>query len=402
MLEHKYIFTPARQVWPASSVDARLPSVGRLNASTWLDQNRAVEQMTWAPGEPTEIGDRLIAEGGWIECKGCSVFNLYRAPTIAPIAGNADRWLHHIEKLYGSDAPHIIRWCAQRVQKPSEKINHALVLGGKQGIGKDTALEPVKRAVGPWNFLEVSPQQVLGRFNGFLKSVILRVSEARDLGDFDRFAFYDHMKAFTAAPPDVLRIDEKNRTEYSIPNVCGVVITTNHKTDGIYLPADDRRHFVAWSDLDKTAFTDKYWKDLWRWYENGGCEVVAHYLQTLDLSAFNAKAPPPQTDAFFEIVNASRAPEDAELADALDVIGWPAAVTIASIIAGANQAAIIDFLKDRKNSRRVPHRFEACGYTPVRNPDAEDGLWRINARRQAVYARTILSLRDRIAAAQKL
>ena len=96
---------------------------------------------------------------------------------------------------------------------------------------------------------------MLGRFNGFLKSVILRVSEARDLGEFDRFAFYDHMKALTAAPPDVLRVDEKNRAEYAIPNVTGVIITTNHKTDGIYLPADDRRHFVAWSDLDKIDFT---------------------------------------------------------------------------------------------------------------------------------------------------
>jgi hypothetical protein len=44
------------------------------------------------------------------------------------------------------------------VQRPQEKINHALVLGGAQGIGKDTLLEPVKRAVGPWNFEGVSPQ----------------------------------------------------------------------------------------------------------------------------------------------------------------------------------------------------------------------------------------------------
>jgi hypothetical protein len=43
-------------------------------------------------------------------------------------------------------------------------------------------LNPVKHAVGSWNFAEVSPQHVLGNFNGFLKSVILRVSEARDLG----------------------------------------------------------------------------------------------------------------------------------------------------------------------------------------------------------------------------
>ena len=87
------------------------------------------------------------------------------------------------------------------------------------------------------------PTTCSAALTAFLRSVILRVSEARDLGDIDRFQFYDHMKAYTAAPPDVLRVDEKNLREYSVPNVVGVVITTNHKTDGIYLPADDRRHF---------------------------------------------------------------------------------------------------------------------------------------------------------------
>jgi Family of unknown function (DUF5906) len=140
------------------------------------------------------------------------------------------------------------------VQRPHEKINHALVLGGNQGVGKDTLLEPVKHAIGPWNFSEVSPQQLLGNFNGFLKSVILRVSEARDLGDVDRFKFYDHSKTLTAAPPDVLRVNEKNLREHYVPNIAGVIITTNHKTDGIFLPADDRRHFVAWSDLTRDDF----------------------------------------------------------------------------------------------------------------------------------------------------
>jgi hypothetical protein len=75
--------------------------------------------------------------------------------------------------------------------------------------------------------------------------VILRVNEARDLGEVDRFAFYDHMKAYIAAPPDVLRVDEKHLREHSVMNVRRVVITTNHKAGGIYLPDDDRRHFVA-------------------------------------------------------------------------------------------------------------------------------------------------------------
>jgi Family of unknown function (DUF5906) len=193
-------------------------------------------------------------------------------------------------------------------------------LGGAQGIGKDTILEPVKRTIGAWNFEEVSPQQLLGRFNGFLKSVILRVSEARDLGNVDRFQFYDHMKTYIASPPDVLRIDEKHLREYYVLNRCGVVITTNHKTDGIYLPPDDRRHYVAWSESTKDEFGSNYWTDLCGWCESEGFAHVTAFLAGHNISAFDAKAPPLKTNAFWEIADANRSPEDAELADAIDAL----------------------------------------------------------------------------------
>ena len=150
---------------------------------------------------------------------------------------------------------------------------------------------------------------------------ILRVSEARDLGEVNRYSFYDHLKAIIAAPPDVLRVDEKHLREYAVPNVLGVAMTTNHKTDGIFLPADDRRHFVAWSDLTMEDFPEAYWNALWRWYLAGGLDHVAAYLRTLDLSLFDPKAPPPKTDAFWAIVDAHHAPEASELADVLDILG---------------------------------------------------------------------------------
>ena len=84
---------------------------------------------------------------------------------------------------------------------------------------------------------------------------------------------------------------------------------------------------VAWSDLKKEDFSDDYWAKLWGWYKDGGDSHVAAYLTELGLSYFDPKAPPPKTQAFWEIVDASRAPEDAELADAIDAIGAPAALT---------------------------------------------------------------------------
>jgi hypothetical protein len=43
----------------------------------------------------------------------------------------------------------------------------------------------------------------------------------------------------------------------------------------------------------------------------------------------------------------------------------------------------------------VSHRLEATGYVVVRNPHAKARYWRIQKRRQAVYARHDLSPRDR-------
>jgi hypothetical protein len=258
MPQHSYIFAPTGELWPAPSVDARLPRQRLLNvngkprqilrdqsetiqASRWLDKNRAVEQMTWAPGEPKIIEGRLVAEGGWIERPGCKIFNLYRPPKIVPKPGPVDQWIALLHRLYGDDATHIERWLAHRVQRPGEK----------------------------------------------------------------------------------------------------------------------------------------------------------------DLSSFNPHAPPPKTQAFWEIVDASRAPEDAELADAIDALGSPDALTLEQI-AGVATQTFGEWLRDRKNARRIPHRLESCGYVAVRNDGAKDGHWKVDGRRQVVYAKTDLSQPERMTAAYGL
>jgi hypothetical protein len=182
-----YIFIPTREPWTARGVNARLPKVPLFDkdgqrvrdeegkgvsvlATTWLDQNKAVEQITWVPGFPLLIRDRLVVSGGWLERRDTTILNLYRGPQLEyGDPEKADPWLKHLWRIYPDDAEHIIRWLAHRVQRPGEKINHALLLGGAQGIGKDTLLEPVRVAVGPWNFRDVTPVQMLGRFNGFRK-----------------------------------------------------------------------------------------------------------------------------------------------------------------------------------------------------------------------------------------
>jgi hypothetical protein len=83
---HSYIYRPTRDMWPAASVNARVEPIEvngkKIKPSAWIDENLPVEQMTWAPGLPEVIGDKLVSDGGWIDHAGASTFNLYRAPRI--------------------------------------------------------------------------------------------------------------------------------------------------------------------------------------------------------------------------------------------------------------------------------------------------------------------------------
>jgi hypothetical protein len=423
-----YIFIPCRDIWPRTSVDARLPpqqvltaqgTPKRVNgklvyqpASKWLDQNRPVEAMTWCPGQPLQITDRLISMGGWIQREGVSLFNLYRPPRIElGDASKADFWRNHVDRIYPLDAEHIIRWCAHRVQHPGGKLNHALFLGGGQGIGKDTMLEPLKEAVGRWNFLEIAPKDLLAPFNPFARSVVLRINEAHDLGEFDRFKFYDRVKVYIVVPIDVLRVNEKHLPEHYVPNVCGVIITSNHKSDGIYLEPDDRRHYVAWSECTKEEFTPEYWNTLWARYHAGGFADVAAYLMAYDLAGFDPMATPPRTAAWHEIVNVNRAPEDAELMDAIDKLGQPdpndpgmtfppETLLIVELVAVAS-SELAEALVNPKHRRAIPHRLERCGYIQAPNPGSKQGLWKINGKRQMVYVATHLSPDERALAVRR-
>src|SRR5262249_33936913 len=80
-----------------------------------------------------------------------------------------------------------------------------------------------------------------------------------------------------------------------------------------------------------------------------------------DISKFNPKAPPPKTPAFWDIVDAGRAPEEGELADVLDEMGRPSTVTLSEIRAAA-VGEFLDWLQDRKNRRVIPRRMGDAGY----------------------------------------
>jgi putative DNA primase/helicase len=261
---HSYIYIPTRDLWAAVAVNSQLSPMPVLNedgnraigpatkdksgemqpgkplsvrANVWLDRNQAVEQMTWAPGLPMLIHDRLISEGGWFDHPGATCFNLYRPPTIKHgDPAKAGRWVDHVKKVYPDDADHIIKWLAHHVQHPDIKVNHNLVIGGQVGVGKDTLLAPAVQAVGPWNCSEVSPEDLFRPFNGYLKAVLLRVSEALDMGDVSKFQLHERMKVMARHRPTCCASTRSTSRSTTSSTSSECSSTTNYKTEGLYPP----------------------------------------------------------------------------------------------------------------------------------------------------------------------
>lgn len=397
--ENKFIYAPNGSLWPAKTVDSRLPLVGGVKPSTRLHIDRPVEDVTWMPGDPSIIRHRLPVESGWIEHPGASVYNYYRPPQ--PHRGNptkAQPWIDHVYTVYPDEAEHLIKWFAYRVQYPEIKINHCVVLGGEPGIGKDTMLHPVVHAVGSWNVAVVSPAEVLASFNGYKRSVLLHISEARDLGDVKRPALYDHLKDLMASPPLMLRVNEKHRQEYYVANLCGVVITTNYKIGGLYIPEGDRRYYVAWSPLPAKTPGPEYFVKLYAWFEQGGLDHVAALLETYDLDGFDPKAAPPTTPAFMEIIAASKAAQIGDIQDALDRLNWPDLLIVPDLIIADPVAA--SALTDPANRVMIARWLDAAGYMQVPNLNAKSGKWSVyvtsdaDRRKLMVYGKKTISSKE--------
>jgi hypothetical protein len=386
-----------------------------------IDLDRRVHCQAWDPLEPQFIFNRVMAVGtaGWQDLPGSTTMNTYQPPNATyGDAAQAAPWLHQIQRNYPDHWKHFVDYAAHLVQHPGVKPNHAIVLGGPPGIGKDSILEGVIYAIGMHNLGNISPHELFGDFTPWTKCLLLRINEIHDMGEtghITRTTIYERLKIITAAPPDQLTYNNKNVKSYPVRNCCGVVITTNHLAGAMYMPPDDRRYFIMWSEQNKDSFSPDQWQAYWDWFNATGpnagqmpgkCHVAA-LLKTWDLSAFNPKAPPERTPAWHMMVSSSISEGDMELADCLDALNRPDAITLEIMTQhlehAAKQSGMLEDLKDRKQYRRWPGRMAAAGYTPVRNPQAKaDGLYRIAGKRMTVYAKRDLSEGDRVNAAEAL
>lgn len=251
---------------------------------------RKVATVTYRPGKPAIVQEDI---NGVMQ----SAVNLYRPSRLIPSKGaDVQPWLDHVTLLFGEPGDpareHFLNYLAFVLQRPGVKINHAIVLLGAHGIGKDTVLVPLTRGLGAHNYSTVKPETLLGQFTHFLEGQLVVVEE---MMSFSKRENYNKMKEWLASPPERLEVNRKHMNPYSIPNIQVWVFLTNHE-DAIALENGDRRFWVHNCEIEVPE-SERYFVRLYDWLNAGGDAACVGWLLDRDVSRFNPCAPPPMTKA---------------------------------------------------------------------------------------------------------
>jgi hypothetical protein len=392
---NNFIYRPTLSQWVAAAVDVVVSPVNDggniIKATDWLKANQAVTSMTC---EPMLEGDYIrgfdCRDGEVVEVQGAAVFNSYRKPTIElgdeKLAGP---FLAHVARLFQKtgDADQFLDYMAHRVQKPWEKPRFALLIAGGQGTGKDTAVEFCCPAIGHWNVANIDPAAFDSAFNEFASATLVRISEAANLHEMSRWAFNERTKVLIAGSPDHCQINPKYGQKYAVRMHCGVIITTNHLSSGIYIPADDRRYDIldtatlAEMDLEKPEDRKEYFSDLWAWFVAGGASHVAALLHARDISKFSASNGQRKTEAHAAVV-ASSMDTDTWLLDILDDLGNPPGVRQDVIV----NKAEANGEKRESIERKVKPAIGRLGYKQLIGKERA-GRWKLGKKLTIVYVK---------------
>lgn len=281
---------------PASSKECAYAVLARDGS-----RRQTVKSVTYRPGAGLFIEENLPGLIG--RC-----VNLWRnpAPHLPVTATDADvkEWLDHMAFVIPDERERsiVLDWLAWIIQNPGEKPNWAVLVGSTyEGMGKDMMLEPVRVALGAANVREIGPGDLTSSWTWWAERARFVIVE--EMHSFERKETMNRIKPLIAAPPYTLTINKKMEPQYEVPNILAAMFFTN-MDNALAVSKQDRRFFITWNDgLPRSA---SYYTGLAAWYDAGGRERAARWLQLRDVGGFEPKGRAPETDAKGAMAKAAR------------------------------------------------------------------------------------------------
>ncbi len=222
-------------------------------------------------------------------------YNLWRGFQVTPKKGDWSRFREHLlDNVCGGDESlyrTVFGWWANLFQNPDKKVGTALVLRGKQGVGKSIIGVFFGHLIGRAHYRPVADQRFLtGQFNAHMMGcLLLQADEAIWAGD--KKAEGSLKNLITAAR---IPVEFKGKEVIWIENHVLVFITTNSHWA---VPAGmEERRFITLDVGEEKIQDHEYFSAMVEQFENSGAEALMYDLLKFDLDSVDLRAIP-KTDA---------------------------------------------------------------------------------------------------------
>lgn len=245
--------------------------------------------------------------------------NTWQPSNLQAVEGDITPWWDLFKHLFPEEDSQIriLDWMAHVVQNPHIKINHALLIGGGQRIGKDSIFQPLIYGVGVKNVKNIKAEMLDEKYDDHFIGVKLAVlQEIHRDGFRDAKAIENKMKVYLADPPLEMEMRRLGAPSVTQRNLIQILAFTNYR-DALHLGSEGDRYLCEWSDAKKLA--PKFYKAVYDWYDkDDGYAKVCHYLLNRDISHFEPKAAAPVTKWRDEMADSGKSDLDYQVEDIID------------------------------------------------------------------------------------
>lgn len=276
---------------------------------------RIMDRLTYAPGQPRFSREKSFDSEAILDC-----INTYVPSDIEPEEGDVEPWVQLVKDLCDNIEVaynHVFSFIAFTIQNPGERINHALVIQGRQGIGKDSFLHAVQKVLGDQNVSQVTLQHVESQFNDWLFGKQLVIFQ--EMLAAGRRSVYNKVKTYITDP--LHTINAKHLPLRRVHNRANYIFLSNYK-HALSIDPSDRRMWVWYSQM--TPREPAYYNRFYKWLaDKRSAHHLFDWLLRYDTSKFNPTAPPPMTDAKRQMIKASSSEVEQFLREAADNHAWP-------------------------------------------------------------------------------
>lgn len=241
--------------------------------------------------------------------------NTYIPARIRHQAGNVDRWLNFLTRIFNtSDDIKIFQdYVAHCIKFPGYKIPWSVLLQSAKGIGKQMIGDVIKFCIGESYTYQPDAEELVSgvsQFNGWMRNKLMILVDEVRVGDRN-----DLMNGLKTIITDRrIAVESKGVDQEMEDNVANWIFFSNFK-DAFPIDENERRYCIFYSILqtataiEAAGLDKKFFDDMYHWLEmENGYEQLADFYLNYPIEKGSLPHRAPHTSSYDEVIRIGRSP----------------------------------------------------------------------------------------------